>query len=287
MKTKKILVIIACCMMLFIFSAAKKSKKTAKAKPSSEITALKNTVSGLEEQNAALKAKADKLEKDLLTLKASSGNLYVISGVSGSAAVILLIILIASASGGKPGEKREKKGKKAAPGREKHYEDLEYHVLNDWQNIWFHPENIDMKLYADLKNHFPELYSSIEDWKKAMNDRQELVEKMGKELSRLHPDVETMPYIYLLTFEEPNLFVEDTEIKSGPYVCAQSTGGNGSRDMMNAYYDSCMKMFAKSPYTDIKSLSGDISNYKSEIDLKIRKIKFTKDLPGDCGYTAV
>jgi hypothetical protein len=265
-------------------TAAKKSKKATKTKASAEVTELKSAVAALEAQKVSLTAKADSLEKELKALKASSKNAFIISAAAGSAAVILLIILIAVLSGGRSAEKKEKQDKNASPGREKHYEDIEYHVLNDWQNIWFHPENIDMNLYADLKNHFPELHSSIEEWKKAMNERQELALEMGRELSRLHPDVETMPYVYMLAYEEPNVFIEDTEIKSGPYLCAQSKSVRGDREMMNAYYDSCMKLFAKKPYDEIRSLNGDIINYKSDIDLKIRKIKFTRDLPGDCGF---
>ena len=128
---------------------------------------------------------------------------------------IILIVVLAGRGGG--AESPEKTGKKPAPGREKHYEDIEYHVLNDWQNIWFHPENIDMNLYADLRNHFPELFSSIEEWKKAVNNRHELGLEMGGELSRIHPDVETMPYIYMLAYEEPHLCVSFEETHASQY----------------------------------------------------------------------
>ena len=282
--TKKILVILACCIIFFAVTGAKKPKKTSKPKQSAEVTELKKTVAALEEQKASLASKADSLDKEIKTLKASANTIFMVSAVCGSAAVLLGIILIVVLAGRRPGEDREKPGKKPAPGREKHYEDIEYHVLNDWQNIWFHPENIDMNLYNDLKNHYQELHASIEDWKKAMNDRQDMCVDMGRELSRLHPEVETMPYIYMLAYEEPNVFVEDTEIKAGPYICAQSKSSRGGREMMSAYYDSCMKMFAGRPFDEIRSKNADVGNLKSDIDLKIRKIKFSRELPGDCGF---
>jgi hypothetical protein len=289
MRFKIITCLAACLFLLTIATGAVKSKKASSIKASKEAAELKEKITSLEAQKVSLTARVAILEKELNTSKKSSKTTFLISIASGGAALIMALFMLAGTLGkNSPETEGKKSGKKdtgAPAGREKHYEDIEYHVLNDWQNIWFHPENIDPKLYDDLKNHFPELHADMEEWKGSMNSRQLLSVKLGAELEKDHPSVETMPCIYMLSFDNETLFIEGDEIKAGTYVCARSKQGLvAGKDVMKAYYDDCMNMLAKKPYSDMKGLSADMSGLKNGIDLKIRKIKFTKDLPGDCGY---
>jgi hypothetical protein len=285
---RKSIVLISCLLSLFLLTASTKTKKKPVSKTSKEITILKERISALEAQKVSLTAKVDILQRGLKKAEKDSDLRLIIAAGSGGLAVLLALIMIGGAivRGAVKKESGNEAGK--TPDREKHYEDMEYHVLNDWQNIWYHPENIDSKLYEDLKNHYPELHTEIEEWKEAVEKRQKLAEKMGRELAEMHSQVETMPYIFMLAYEEPNLFIEENEIKSGPYVCCHiKQGMQGTHDIMNVYYDSCLNLLAKKPYSEIKSLNGDVISLKNSIDLKIRKIKFTRELPGNCGFTAV
>lgn len=288
MKPGKIITIVVCVMFLFILSGAKKTKKTVKLKTGAEISALKEKVSTLEAVKVSLTAKVETLEKEKKKLKESSKMAVISACIAGGIALVLAVALLFGRPKGPQGiEGGAGHTQAGTAGRERHYEDLEYHVLNDWQNIWFHPENIDSKLYDDLKNHFPELHSDIERWKNEMNERQELALDAGKELSFKFPDVEALPNIFMLAYEEPNTFIGDYELKSGPSVCARlKEGSPASKEILASYAAECVLLFEKKPYSGIKDLNAGLIRLKSGIDLAIRKIKFTKELPGSCGYVS-
>lgn len=281
--TKKTIICLFFCLLFTVCASAAVKKKPTVTKSAKEISELKLKLAASEARNVSLTAKIAMLEKNVEKLKKDGNLKLTIAAGAGGLALLLGFIMFAGAisKGGQPKEAK----KKTLPGREKHFEELEYHVLDDWQNIWFHPENIDMKLFDDLKNHFPGIHADMTDWKACMHKRNTLAEELGQDMEKTHPDVVTMPFIYLLAYENPDFFIEKNEIKSGAYVCAHAKDGSqGSHEMMNAYYEECVKMFAKKPYSEIKNLNGDIIGLKNSVDLAIRKIKFTRELPGDCGY---
>jgi hypothetical protein len=281
---KKILIIIMCLAAVFVFTGAKKSKK-APSKTSKAASVSKEKIASLEKQNAELAAKVSSLETDLKKLKKDSDMKFMIAASSAGGLLLVLIIVIAVSAGGKRQAAEQGGSESTSPGKEKHFEDLEYHVLNDWQNIWFHPENIDMKLYEDLKNHFGELYNSIEDWKEKFKSREELCLKLNKKLASDFSDIEATPSIYMLFSDEASPFVEGDEIKAGPYLCAHiKPGCEAAPGKMPGFYDAVIAIGEDRPFSEIKKFNIEIAELKNEIDVKIRKIKFVRELPGQCEY---
>lgn len=142
-----------------------------------------------------------------------------------------------------------------------------------------------MDLYADLKNHFEELYAQIEAWKAGNKRRDELTSRLIQDLDRKYRDVEATPSVYMLASEDGNSFIEENEIKSGPYVCARARPGSAAgHEMMESFYDQLAALFNDGPYAEIKKLNTELLDSKTEIDVQIRRIKFAKKLPGSCSY---
>lgn len=288
MKFKRALIIILCVFIFFLFVAAKRSKKSSPPKSSKQVTELKDRIETLEAQKVSLTARVSALENEVKQVQKQGDSKFMMAaGAGGAALVIMLIIVIVLAGRGPVQEENEKPVKKSAkPGAQGHFEEIEYHVLNDWQNIWFHPELIDMQLYSDLKNHFNDLYVQIEEWKTNNKRRDDLTGQLVKELGKKFDDIEATPSIYMLASEDGNSFIEENEIKSGPSVCARLRPGyTGGHEKMEEFYDKTVALFADAPYNEIKKLNLELLDMKTEIDVKIRKIKFSKNLPGECGYT--
>jgi chaperonin cofactor prefoldin len=287
MSLKKVFAIILCILILFLFIAAKRSKRSAPARSGKQATELKNRIDTLEAQKVSLTARVSALENEVKIIRKQADSKFTMTAGAGAAAlVIAIIIIIALAGRGSGTEDKEAPQKKGAqPGVEKHFADIEYHVLNDWQNIWFHPELIDMKLYADLKNHFEELYEQIEVWKTNNKRRDDLTSELIQELDKKFTNIEATPSVYLLASEDGNSFIEENEIKSGPYLCAHvKPGFAGGHEKMVNFYDTVTAMFGESPYMEIRKLNPELLDIKSEIDVNIRRIKFAKKLPGTCSY---
>jgi hypothetical protein len=283
---KKTLLVITCLLIFMPHAMAAKAKKTSATKASKGTAELKSRIAELEARVNSMTAAAETMKKEIdagkAQLKVFRPLAYAMSGLVLAILAIFSVKAFMSASG-----KTGKNESGGAAGREKHFEEICYHVLDDWQNLWFHPENIDMKLFDDLRNHFPQMHADMESWLKLMSDRDGLSVRLGKAASAVFPDVEAMPYVYMLAYEEPDVFIEDKEIKCGPYVCAHvRDGAKGTHELMNSYFEQCRKLAFDPQFKEIKSLNSEIISLKKSIDLAIRKIRFTKEFPGECNYTA-
>jgi hypothetical protein len=210
-----------------------------------------------------------------------------IAGGIGACTTVMCLLIIASLLGkGKTQETGKPKAgsKTGVPTAEEHFSDIEYNVLDDWHNIFYHPERIDKELYADVKNHFEPLYNNMEKWKNGIIRRDALVQEMIGELSIKYKEIETTTSVYMFALPENEPFIEDNEIAIGTFVCAHAKEGfNCDHAHMQSFYSTVMNMF-ETTYAEAKTLSNEIVDLKGDIDIEIRKIKFNKKLTGDCKY---
>lgn len=157
-------------------------------------------------------------------------------------------------------------------------------MLDDWHNIWYHPEKVNKELYDDLKNHFPQLYDSIEKWKDSMTKRNDLTDGFIRNISQKFKEIEALPSIHMLALSDTEYFIDESQINAGTFECAHSRPGfTTDRKMMQTFYDETIKMFG-SEYSELKPLSIEISNLKLDVDVEIRKIKHHRNLPGECRF---
>ncbi len=288
MNRKNIVVCILVLMSLFIFTAATKAKAAKTPKPTvasltKQLKAANDTIAEIEAKNTSITARVTALETDIKKMKKDSDTKFLITAGSGAGAVVICLIIIAGMIGAKQGSGKKKKSS-AVPTVEEHFNDIEYHVMDDWHNIFYHPERINVALYDDMKNHFPGLYNDIEKWKADIQKRDNNVIDMIKALTERFKGIETTASIHLLSVPENEPFIEDNEIAIGSFICAHVKEGFASdHTLMQSYYNSVMKMF-EGEFKEVKSLSNEILDLKHTIDIEIRRIKHHRKLEGDCGY---
>jgi hypothetical protein len=285
---KRILLILFCFIIPVVSSAASKPKHVKTPKPSiaslkKELLAAKDDLSSLEAQKVSLTARVASLESDLKSFKKESDSKFMITACAGGGATAVCLIIIFSMLAPKAGVGK-KKSRSKVPTVEDHFNDIEYRVLDDWHNIFFHPERIDAGLYEDLPNHFEPLYNNIEKWKDDINRRDRLTQEMIKDLSLKFKEIEATSSIYMIALPENDPFIEDNEIAIGSFICAHvKEGFNSDHNLMQSFYNAVIKMFDTS-YAEIRTLSNEILDLKNDIDMEIRKIKHHRKLAGDCKY---
>ena len=288
---KKILSIMVCLMMFLIFTAAAKKPVKAVKTPkvtvavlSKELKAANVEIEELTAQKVSITAKAAALETDIKKLKKDKDSMMFPIGILGLLVLTLAAFLLASMAK-KSGEVKEARKKAESGGSAQgHFEEIEAHVLDDWHNIWYHPEKVNKELYDDLANHFPELYAKIEKWKADISRRGIFTGHMISLLSTKFPDVEGTDSIYLLALDGNEPFVEETEIAAGGAVCARlKRDVPGNSKLMKAYLDEVNSQF-KGEFKEVKEVTNEIAVLKDEIDIDIRKIKHHRKIQGACKF---
>ena len=288
----KKLVTIALCFFMFILFTAAVKKKVKPAKPpkvtvtslAKELKSANINIEELTAQKVSLTAKTVRLETDIKQLKKEKDSM-IIPFVAAAAIALALAAFIIAGFIGKQAEIIEARKKASSGGTsQKHFDDIEAHVLDDWHNIWYHPEKINKELYEDLNNHFPELYGKIEKWKADISRRGVFTGHMISLLSTKFPDIEGTDSIYLLALEGAEPFIEENEIAVGGSVCAHLKRDiKGNRKMMKAYYDEVVSQF-KNEFKEVKEVTNEIAALKDEIDVDIRKIKHFRKIQGTCKF---
>jgi hypothetical protein len=293
MKKFKLVSVVFISMLLFAVAAypakSPKPKKTPKPTVSSltrQLNEAKDSIETLSAQKVSLTAKVSQMDIDLKRLKKDSDAKFFLAlgcGLGTTIICLAIIIILTGAKNAAAGTTQKKK-KSNGPDRESHFEELEYNVLDDWHNIWFHPEKVNNELYMDLANHFPELHEKIEKWKYDMAKRNDLVDGMNRNISVKFKEIEATPSIYLLALGDSEFFIDENEIHVGTFVCAHAKPGyTTTMDMMQAFYNEVIKMM-EIDYSEIKAISVEISDIKIAVDIEIRRIKHHRKLPGDCKF---
>jgi hypothetical protein len=286
---KKYLIIMSFIFLpLFSYGAVKHTKvpKPTVSGLTRQLAAANDTISELQAIKVSLTARVTTQENEIKKLKQSKDQVMNIVYIGGGAAVLLAVflILIKSMKSGGETKKVKKNGK---PDRESHFADIEYNVLDDWHNIWYHPEKINKELYDDLKNHYAELYTKIEKWKLSIGQRGVFTGHLISLLSTKFPDIEGTDSIYMLAFEDMEPFIEDNEIAVGTNVCARAKrDASIDAKTMKEYYKEVLNLF-ETEFREVKSLTNEVALLKDEIDVDIRKIKHFRNLPGDCKFIKV
>jgi len=279
---KKTAALTACLIILvIIFTGA--VKKNVSSVKKSEITFLKDRLAALEAQKVSLSAKNSFLEKEITVLKKENKIFKTGFFISTGASALLLLVVFYLFAG-----KRTPRSKKTEDPEniiKSHFDDIFYKVLDDWQNIWFHPENTDSDLYEDIKNHWPDLYEDIEKWKKLMKERETLSLRLNNDLAEDFPGIETTSCTCLLATGEP--FIDADKIKVMPYTCARQKDGSEKREELEAFISRAVELFSAPPYDIMRQINNDISTLKQSIDFTIRKLKFTREFPGECRYSSL
>ena len=293
MKKFKFLSMLLALVILFTAAvyAAKSPKPKKTPKPTvagltRQLNDARDTIETLSAQKVSLTAKVNQLDGDIKKLKKDSDSRFLITLGCGAGATLICIAVIVILTGAKNAAAgpRQKKKKSTGHDRDDHFEEIEYNILDDWHNIWFHPEKVNKELYDDLANHFPELYSSIEKWKYDMAKRSDLVEGMNSNSSSRYKEIEATPSIYMLAFNDTEYFIDENEIHAGTFVCAHSKPGyTTSREMMQEFYNEAVKML-ETDYSEVKAISAEIADLKLSVDVEIRKIKHHRKMPGDCKF---
>jgi hypothetical protein len=271
------------------YSKKAKSKRTPKqtvAGLTQKLNDANDRITELSAQNVSLTARAGQMDADMKKFKKDSdAKLYIVLGCgAGAVAVCIAIILILTGAKSAAAGTVTKKKKQPGHGREGHFDELEYNIMDDWHNIWYHPEKINRELYADMNNHFPSLYENIEKWKDSMAKRNDLVDGFIRNISSKFKEIEALPPIHMLALNDTEYFIDENQINAGTFECAHSRPGfTTDRKMMQAFYDETIKMFG-SEYSEVRALSIEISNLKLDIDVEIRKIKHHRNLPGECRF---
>jgi hypothetical protein len=288
---KKTAAIAVCIFMCLLLSGAlKKPAKQQKAPKvnsailAKELKAANNTIEELQAQNVSLSAKTVLLENDIKKLKKDKESSALFLGVVSLVSFVLAVFLIAGFISKQAEVINARKKAASGGGSQRHFEDIEAHVLDDWHNIWYHPEKINRELYEDLSNHFPELHAKIEKWKADISRRGIFTGHLISLLSTKFPDVQGSDSIYMLALEGSEPFIEENEISMGVSVCAHLKNGvEASSKMMKAYYDEAMSQF-RGEFKEVGELTNQIAVLKDEIDIDIRKIKHFRKIQGACKF---
>ena len=274
-------------------AAAKKTTKTTKAPKvtvaslSKELTAANSTIQELTAVKVSLTAKTAALEADLKKLKKEKDSMLIPLGISALIALTLAGFLIAGIIGKQAHIAAARKKAASGGSAAAHFEDIETHVLDDWHNIFYHPEKVNRDLYDDLNNHFPELYLKIEKWKADIGKRGIFTGHLISLLATKFPDIEGTDSLYLLALDDSEPFVDEYEIAAGAAVCARMKRElEGNSKMMKAFFDEVHKQF-QGEFGEVKDITNEIASLKDEIDVDIRKIKHHRKIEGVCKYMNV
>ncbi len=288
---KKALTIVICVLMFLSFTAASKRSVKAVKTPkvtvaglSKELKAANIEIEELTAQKVSITAKAAALETDIKKLKKEKNSMMFPMAILGLLVLTLAAFLTASMAK-KSGEVKEARKKAESGGSARaHFEEIEAYVLDDWYNIWYHPEKVKKELYDDLVIHFPELYGKMEKWKADISRRGIFTGHMISLLSTKFPDVEGTDSIYLLALEGNAPFIEETEIAVDGAVCASlKRNVPGNIKLMKEYYNEVSSQF-KGEFKEVREVTNEIALLKDEIDIDIRKIKHHRKIQGACKF---
>lgn len=289
------IILTSLCLFMFLVSTAA-VKKSAKPVKAAKVTAsvlareLNETKIALDEMTAmkvSVTAKAVILEADIVKLKKEKSSMMIIFLITAVVALALAGFLIAGIAGKQASVLATRQKAVSGGTNQSHFDDIEAHVLDDWHNVWYHPEKINKELYEDLNNHYPELYQKIEKWKADISRRGVFAGHLISLLSTKFSDIEGTDSIYMLALSGSEPFIDETEIAVGMAICARLKRDiEGNSKMMKSYYDEAMEQF-NGEFKEVKEVTNQIAVLKDEIDIDIRKIKHFRKIQGACKFIKV